>query len=245
MFSSGNRDFEAAASLNPCSQLSSWGDSEPYIYTSTAHIQNVHAGKKPGTTGVLQGEVWPRCWAAISPLRWFFHIYVQMQTPRITLLSLCCMFPWWGNKFMGGLYELFPGRSFLNMGLTKHSSIRQWVSVSLHRNSRPSLQSSFSVFADEQTSSVFADLPVLHSVYSSHNDPNKFIYCVHFKELQNNIPDQLSENMKPNIHPSIHWFSTAYPSSEKLYLIPAFSLESISQTGKHGFFLWKLFSAVN
>lgn len=111
------------------------------LYSSNTHMQDVRTGKGPDRTKVLQGDVLPRCWGAMRPPRWFFYLYTVSrctQTQRITLLS-AEFFPGEVIILWVDCMGLCSGRPFLNTGLTNRSSFRQWVSGSLHRDSRPTL----------------------------------------------------------------------------------------------------------
>lgn len=109
------------------------------LYCSNTQRQDSHTGEGPERTKVLQGDILPRCWGAVRP---FFYLLrcVQMHTNTKSYVALSAAF------FPGEVITLWvdcmgscSGRPFLTTGLTNHSSFRQWVSVSLHRDSKPTL----------------------------------------------------------------------------------------------------------
>lgn len=83
------------------------------LYHSNTRRQDVRTGEGPGRTKVLQGDILPRCWGAMRPLALILLPCPDAHKHKELRCSLCCMFPWWGNNFMGGLYgfmlrEAFP-----------------------------------------------------------------------------------------------------------------------------------------
>lgn len=132
------RDCEAAASLNPCSQLSSY---------------EVILGLKIYTTGILScilersqiGQEYSR--EMLYPgveVPWDLILLplhgVQMHTNRKNYTALSAAFlPGEVIILWVDCVALSSGRPFLPMGLTNHFSFRQWVSVSLYRDNRPTL----------------------------------------------------------------------------------------------------------
>lgn len=70
MFPSGNGDCEAAASLNPCSQLLSYELILGLTVTLQQYMQDVHAGKGPDMTTILKvgGGVGPVVGVPVRPL---------------------------------------------------------------------------------------------------------------------------------------------------------------------------------
>lgn len=128
------------------------------------------------------------------------------KTPALVLLPLHCLQMHTNTKnYTTGSAAFFPGeviilwvdcmslysgRPLLNMGLTKHFSILQWVSVSLHRNTRPYLKSRFShCKEDNQTNSMFL-LSVLSSCIFMWLPKHPTKMNSHFKE--NNLPKQIA-----------------------------------------------------